>query len=347
MEQDLIDIDQAFGIQLSDTAEQWGAGAVGVSTLPHPKSSDEEWQDWLAERKERVRAFQEEEDRKEGMFKARMQGQGEEQPRREPEQAGPARQASPLEEIQREMQELRTQNESLARELEYVRSSPVPPPNRQVQDVVDLVGDDDDDEEWASLDAKVRTEKPKAWVGEFDHVARETWIASAVYYLARVGVELSDHIDKYRTRTPLVFYHLRSLFSSEKQPGKTAALTWFDLQDKEQGFKTAGEVFEAMRQHWVDDYSAEWALVKYRAAKQGVMKARDFASELSSLANAAFGFEISSADRKATYIAGLNSQGAFVRGCGQDRGEDGRPRGVPQAVLVYTGACFLSLFVFG
>lgn len=298
MNQSLIDLDPALEPQLSDTAGQWGASAGAgheAGAPPRPRTVDKEWQLWLAAREERFKAFEEAEQRREAEFRARLQT----------EEAKPVKEEHEdvkLEEIQRALQELRTQNETLTKELEFVRSSTSPP------DLLPqtTVGSEDVEVGWASLNAKVRTEKPKAWVGEYDHVTRETWIASAVYYLAGVGVKVTDRIDKYKT--PLVFYHIRSLFSSEKPSGKTAALTWFDLQDKETPFQTVNEVFEAMRKYWADDYSAERALAKYRAAKQGVMRARDFASELSALANAAYSFEIGAADRRATYIAGLNPQ---------------------------------------
>lgn len=115
---------------------------------------------------------------------------------------------------------------------------------------------------------------------------------------------MDDRIDK--SKTPLVFYHIRSLFSGDKQPGKTSALTWFDLHDKETPFSTARNVFDSMRTYWADDFSSEKALAKYRSHKQGSMRARDLASELSSLANSVHSMTISSEDRKATFIAALN-----------------------------------------
>ncbi|GAA5881102.1 hypothetical protein JCM16303_004680 [Sporobolomyces ruberrimus] len=241
---------------------------VANATSTPKKSTEELWQDWLAAKEERIKAFQEEEDREENEFCSKIKGLDLSTPLQESSKPIDAID-TPLEEIQRALQDLHTQNENLSRELEFARSvsKPSPAPGLEPKKL------DDDLPGWASL---------------------------------RIGVQLDDKIDKLYT--PLVFYHIRSLFSGEKQAGKTAPLTWFDLHERESGFRSAREVFNSMRSYWADDFSSERSLAKYRSLKQGSMRARDLASELSSLANAAHAFSISIEDRKATFIAALNTQ---------------------------------------
>ncbi|BGP35650.1 hypothetical protein JCM10296v2_007498 [Rhodotorula toruloides] len=79
-------------------------------------------------------------------------------------------------------------------------------------------------------------------------------------------------------------------------------------------FKMTKEVFEAVRSHWADTNAAETAFRKYRAARQGTMKAREFGTKLDGLADACFDRSITDIDRRSTFLAGLNpTVSDFVR----------------------------------
>ncbi|GAA5991401.1 hypothetical protein JCM11641_004620 [Rhodosporidiobolus odoratus] len=62
-----------------------------------------------------------------------------------------------------------------------------------------------------------------------------------------------------------------------------------------------------LRSHWADDHAAEQALSRYRAARQGTMRARDFGAALDALADACSDRKIEDLDRRTTFLGGLHS----------------------------------------
>ncbi|GAA5920952.1 hypothetical protein JCM5296_004958, partial [Sporobolomyces johnsonii] len=71
-------------------------------------------------------------------------------------------------------------------------------------------------------------------------------------------------------------------------------------------FRSVQDVFKALRSHWADDHAAEVALSRYRAARQGSLRARDFGATVDSLADACIDRTIDDLDRKTTFVQGLN-----------------------------------------
>ncbi|BGP45951.1 hypothetical protein JCM10450v2_001788 [Rhodotorula kratochvilovae] len=152
---------------------------------------------------------------------------------------------------------------------------------------------------------KIKVDKPKAWDGKFEWAARETWIRTATLYLASIGVRLDDVLDE--TETPEAFYIVRGFFSTEASSDGVSPQRWFDALNDRSPFPSPRAVFAAIKAHWADDAAAETALEKYRAAKQGNLKARDFGAKVDSLANACMDRVVDELDRKTTFLGGLNS----------------------------------------
>ncbi|GAA5985310.1 hypothetical protein JCM11641_005389 [Rhodosporidiobolus odoratus] len=65
-------------------------------------------------------------------------------------------------------------------------------------------------------------------------------------------------------------------------------------------------VIEAVRAHWKDDQAADAALLAYRSARQGSLRARDFGAKMETLADACFDRTIDEADRISSFLTGLN-----------------------------------------
>ncbi|GAA5998375.1 hypothetical protein JCM11641_005959, partial [Rhodosporidiobolus odoratus] len=82
---------------------------------------------------------------------------------------------------------------------------------------------------------------------------------------------------------------------------------WFDARNSRVPFVSVEDVFKALRSHWADDHAAEQALSRYRAARQGTMRARDFGAALDALADACFDRKIDDLDRGTTILGGLHS----------------------------------------
>ncbi|GAA5920464.1 hypothetical protein JCM5296_002177, partial [Sporobolomyces johnsonii] len=126
---------------------------------------------------------------------------------------------------------------------------------------------------FAKLSYRYKPKEPKAWTGEFDYIKRETWIKTALGHVATYEFDPHALLDEHLTPAP--FYLLRNLFSPETSANnKLSPQNWFDARHKRAPFKTAMDVFEAVRLHWSDDHASERAWSKYRSARQG--SSRDF-----------------------------------------------------------------------
>ncbi|GAA5992899.1 hypothetical protein JCM11641_003909 [Rhodosporidiobolus odoratus] len=154
---------------------------------------------------------------------------------------------------------------------------------------------------------------PKPWTGKFDHLTRESWCSSAERYLQALGLPLWSPI--HPNATPIAWYTVRSLFSSDTRSssvapaallGHLSTLSWFESTNRLTPFKTPIEVFAAVRKHWSDPGAAEAAFRKYRRATQGALKVRQFGSTVEQLANECFDRVIADEDKASTFFEGLN-----------------------------------------
>ncbi|GAA5875072.1 hypothetical protein JCM1840_001757 [Sporobolomyces johnsonii] len=177
-----------------------------------------------------------------------------------------------------------------------------------LEDEAPASSDDGEDDEvpvpaLASLSVKIKATPPSHWKGDYDHVRREAWIETAEGYFAAIGLDTQARLSK--SLTPHPFHIVRSLFSPELFNG-FSALAWFDARQRREPFSSVAQVFEAIHSHWRDDHAAEAALQAYRTARQGSLRARDYGSRLSTLADACFDRAIPEADRVSTFVFGLN-----------------------------------------
>ncbi|GAA5990936.1 hypothetical protein JCM11641_003507 [Rhodosporidiobolus odoratus] len=157
----------------------------------------------------------------------------------------------------------------------------------------------------ATIGVKVKSDKPKPWTGKYDWQEREGWIKSASLYLVSLELDSIARIDELLTPQP--FYILRSLFSSEPTHSSASSpQAWFDARNRRSPFASVQDVFQALRSHRADDHAAEVALQRYRGARQGNLRARDFGSSLDALADACINRTIDDLDRRTTFIQGLN-----------------------------------------
>ncbi|GAA5888272.1 hypothetical protein JCM16303_007254 [Sporobolomyces ruberrimus] len=197
---------------------------------------------------------------------------------------------------------------------------------------------------YASLSTRYKPEKPKAWVGDFDYVKREAWIKTARGFIAQYDFGLDDLIDESLTPSP--FNLLRNLFSPDAAHGKISPQDWFDSRNRRIPFRSAREVFEALREHWSDPHAAERSWQRYRSAQQGTLRAGDFGSELDTMADACIGHAISDSDRRSTFLAALNPPVAdFVKTQLRVLDMAGRPvRSYDQLVLLASQTDELSAF---
>ncbi|GAA5984560.1 hypothetical protein JCM11641_006549 [Rhodosporidiobolus odoratus] len=210
--------------------------------------------------------------------------------------------------LERQLQELCDRKATLERSLLSRRPNGVTPPiispslyEQSVppsSDVVDI--------------AFKKVSAPKAWTGEFNHRRREAWIKTALGYLSSIGIPPS--LVLVEAKQPGVFYHLRSLFSSDAKVNSLSPQDWFDGVQRRSPFLTVQSIFDSMRLHWVEEGAADAAFSKYRKAVQGSLKVRDFGALVKVLANDIFNRQVSDEDKKATFLEGLNSSARnFVR----------------------------------
>ncbi|GAA5866208.1 hypothetical protein JCM1840_005114 [Sporobolomyces johnsonii] len=159
----------------------------------------------------------------------------------------------------------------------------------------------------ATFGVKVKAKEPKPWTGLFTYAEREGWIKMAKLYLAGLELDMDALLDE--EKTPFPFYTIRSLFSTDAANDQVSPQTWFDSRNRRQPFVSVNDVFKAVRSHWADDDTGEKALARYRGARQGNLRARDFGALLDSLADACESHDrtLDDLDRRTTYIDGLNS----------------------------------------
>ncbi|GAA5993888.1 hypothetical protein JCM11641_000193, partial [Rhodosporidiobolus odoratus] len=210
--------------------------------------------------------------------------------------------------LERQLQELSDRKATLERILlsrRFLTGTPVVDPLSSYEQLVSPSSDVVDI-------AFKKVSAPKAWTGEFNHRRREAWIKPALGYLSSIGI--SPSLKLVKAKQPGVFYHLRSLFSTEAKASSLSPQDWFDGVQRRSPFSTVQSIFDSMRLHWVEEGAADAVFSKYRKASQRTLKVRDFGALVEVLANDIFDRTISDGDKKATFLEGLNpSARNFVR----------------------------------
>lgn len=158
---------------------------------------------------------------------------------------------------------------------------------------------------FAQVTHKHKITPPKEWDGDFDRAKRETWIRSARGYLNGIGIADADLLDESRDALPI--HTVRMLFSAKDTHGFSPQ-AWFNARHEREPFTTVAAVFAAVREYWTDDQAADSAYDKYRAARQGTLRAREFGAQVEVLANDCFDRTIDEADRIATFERGLTDK---------------------------------------
>ncbi|GAA5920328.1 hypothetical protein JCM5296_005450, partial [Sporobolomyces johnsonii] len=160
--------------------------------------------------------------------------------------------------------------------------------------------------------AAKKVSPPKPWSGVFDYFQREAWLTTAEGYWASQGITMLTRI--HPVHTPIAWYQIRSLSSSERRSPSSptsqvstfrSPLSWFDGRHAETPFKNLSDVVHSVRAHWCDDNAAEVAFRRFRNARQGSLRIREFGSMVIALANECFDRTISDADRAAQFWDGL------------------------------------------
>ncbi|GAA5980362.1 hypothetical protein JCM11641_001777 [Rhodosporidiobolus odoratus] len=198
--------------------------------------------------------------------------------------------------MQRRLADLQHEARALERMIAH-RTNPLPTPPSPILSSVPVVSP------LASFGVKIKVKEPKPWTGEFDMVKREGWIKTVALYFAGLELDIKAVLDEHLT--PFPFYTLRSLFSSDVANGSISPQAWFDARNSCSPFTSVEDVFKALRAHGADDHAAELALSRYRAARQGSLRARDFGASLDALADACYDRKIDDLDRRTTFVAGL------------------------------------------
>ncbi|GAA5989949.1 hypothetical protein JCM11641_002922, partial [Rhodosporidiobolus odoratus] len=199
--------------------------------------------------------------------------------------------------VQRELADLQSRQAILQRYLTARGGQ-----GRNVIKEEDVV-DPELDEEEATVSVRVKVNPPSTWKGSYDRSVREAWIKTVEGYLAAVGMKVTARISE--SSTPYPFHLLRSLFFPDPVNG-LSALAWFDARHRRFPFTSALQVIEAVRAHWKDDQATDAALLAYRSARQGSLRARDFGAKMETLADACFDRTIDEADRISSFLTGLN-----------------------------------------
>ena len=148
--------------------------------------------------------------------------------------------------------------------------------------------------------AKLKVDKPKAWTGQFDHLAREGFIKSVKNYFVSVRISPDTPIDA------TVLGVVRALFSTDApKSGGVSPQRWFDSQMDRSKFGSLADVFAAMRAHWVDRDASDRARRALRTAEQGSMKAQEFGALIDSLADECFDRVYDDDSRRDFFVDGL------------------------------------------
>lgn len=150
---------------------------------------------------------------------------------------------------------------------------------------------------------KLKVEKPKAWSGQFDHLAREGFIKSMTNYFQSVQIAPSTPIDA------VVLGVVRSLFSADTpKSGGVSPQRWYDSQMDRGKFRSLDDVFAAMRAHWLDRGAAERARRAFDKAEQASLKAQEFGALIDSLADECFDRTYSDETRRDRFVMGLRPE---------------------------------------
>ncbi|GAA5905816.1 hypothetical protein JCM5296_001277 [Sporobolomyces johnsonii] len=161
-----------------------------------------------------------------------------------------------------------------------------------------------------SLSPDASTKKisaPAKWAGIFKHRHREDWIKGAEGYLATQGITSDGWLS--RNGTPMAWFLIRSLFSSEAKGGNIVSPErWFDNWVESTPVFAPYQVWSVMRDYWLEVGAADAAYERYRAVKQGGLKVREFAANVDALANDVFDRAISDDDKAYTFWHGLQPQ---------------------------------------
>lgn len=151
--------------------------------------------------------------------------------------------------------------------------------------------------------AKLKIDKPKAWGGSFDHLAREGFIRSATNYFHSVGISPATLVDS------AVLGVVRGLFSPDTpKSGGVSPQRWYDSQMDRGKFRCLADVFAAMRGHWLDRGAADRARRAFDRAEQGALKAQEFGALIDSLADECFDRSYSDETRRDRFVMGLRPE---------------------------------------
>lgn len=159
----------------------------------------------------------------------------------------------------------------------------------------------------AQISSKIKITPPKPWKGSFLHHELEGWILTATGYLAHVGILLEDDISDHLA--PQANYVLRSLMSPDPPTSDgISAQKWFDSTQRRTPFSTSAQMFTAMRQHWRDPQAEQRTRRDFQNATQGLLKAKEWAARLESLANLVVGRDLTEQDLVDRFLDGLSSK---------------------------------------
>jgi hypothetical protein len=151
--------------------------------------------------------------------------------------------------------------------------------------------------------AKLKVDKPKAWSGQFDHLAREGFIRSVTNYFVSVRITPDTPIDA------TVLGVVRALFSADApKSGGVSPQRWFDSQMDRNKFGSLADIFASMRAHWVDRDASDRARRALRTAEQGTMKAQEFGAVIDSLADECFDRVYDDDSRRDFFVDGLRRE---------------------------------------
>lgn len=204
--------------------------------------------------------------------------------------------------IERELVELDERRVTLARILASKQDAKLLPPSPPLSTASSLSLEL---RPLATTSHRAKVTTPEKGKGVFDYVEREAWIKSMEGHFASLELDLSARVDS--SLTPLPYHLIRSSFSTAATHGGLSAIAWFDARDRRSPFTSVQQVFDAVRSHWRDDTAADVALDAYRGARQGSLRARDFGSQVETLADRVFTCTFDEDDRMATFTRGLNT----------------------------------------
>jgi hypothetical protein len=153
--------------------------------------------------------------------------------------------------------------------------------------------------------SKVKLPPPKPWKGSFVQSERDGWIQSAEGYFVGIGIFPKDRIDKILA--PAAYHIVQSTMSDALSSSGfgISVQQWFDSQNLTMPWETTTHLVTAMREFWVDDTAVERAVIAFRAARQGYLRAHEFGASVQALAVACHGRIFTEEDKKEVFLLGL------------------------------------------